>query len=392
MFRKFWLLFAQAVTVVLAVLMVINTLKPDLLHLTWPQSSDNLALTTLSTTPIERSPGKQLASFSAAVKRAMPSVVSIYTSKEVKTQRPPLMDDPVFRYFFGGEGEGQMQKSSALGSGVIVNESGLILTNAHVVEAADEIEVALSDNRRTKAKLIGTDPESDLAVIKIDLPNLPTITFGAKEQMQVGDVVLAIGNPFGVGQTVTMGIISALSRNHLGINTFENFIQTDAAINPGNSGGALIDINGNMVGLNTAIYSRTPGGASLGIGFAIPASTAKNVLEQLVRNGSVIRGWIGVSVQDLSNELAQSFKLSIRQGALISGVMNDSPAAKAGIKTGDVLVAINDKVVTDSTSMLSLISGLSPGSSAQLKLIRSRKDIELKIVVGKRPKPQRNEN
>jgi len=392
MFRKFWLLFAQAVTVVLAVLMVINALKPDLLHLTWPQSSDNLALTTLSTTPIERSPGKQLASFSAAVKRAMPSVVSIYTSKEVKTQRPPLMDDPVFRYFFGGEGEGQMQKSSALGSGVIVNESGLILTNAHVVEAADEIEVALSDNRRTKAKLIGTDPESDLAVIKIDLPNLPTITFGANEQMQVGDVVLAIGNPFGVGQTVTMGIISALSRNHLGINTFENFIQTDAAINPGNSGGALIDINGNMVGLNTAIYSRTPGGASLGIGFAIPASTAKNVLEQLVRNGSVIRGWIGVSVQDLSNELAQSFKLSIRQGALISGVMNDSPAAKAGIKTGDVLVAINDKVVTDSTSMLSLISGLSPGSSAQLKLIRSRKDIELKIVVGKRPKPQRNEN
>jgi serine protease DegQ len=253
MFRKFWLLFAQAVTVVLAVLMVINTLKPDLLHLTWPQSSDNLALTTLSTTPIERSPGKQLTSFSAAVKRAMPSVVSIYTSKEVKTQRPPLMDDPVFRYFFGGEGEGQMQKSSALGSGVIVNESGLILTNAHVVEAADEIEVALSDNRRTKAKLIGTDPESDLAVIKIDLPNLPTITFGANEQMQVGDVVLAIGNPFGVGQTVTMGIISALSRNHLGINTFENFIQTDAAINPGNSGGALIDINGNMVGLNTAI-------------------------------------------------------------------------------------------------------------------------------------------
>jgi serine protease DegQ len=392
MFRKFWLLFAQAVTVVLAVLMVINALKPDLLHLTWPQSSDNLALTTLSTTPIERSPGRQLASFSSAVKRAMPSVVSIYTSKEVKTQRPPLMDDPVFRYFFGGEGEGQMQKSSALGSGVIVNESGLILTNAHVVEAADEIEVALSDNRRTKAKLIGTDPESDLAVIKIDLPNLPTITFGANEQMQVGDVVLAIGNPFGVGQTVTMGIISALSRNHLGINTFENFIQTDAAINPGNSGGALIDINGNMVGLNTAIYSRTPGGASLGIGFAIPASTAKNVLEQLVRNGSVIRGWIGVSVQDLSNELAQSFKLSIRQGALISGVMNDSPAAKAGIKTGDVLVAINDKVVTDSTSMLSLISGLSPGSSAQLKLIRSRKDIELKIVVGKRPKPQRNEN
>lgn len=392
MFRKFWLLFAQAVTVVLAVLMVINALKPDLLHLTWPQSSDNLALTTLSTTPIERSPGRQLASFSSAVKRAMPSVVSIYTSKEVKTQRPPLIDDPVFRYFFGGEGEGQMQKSSALGSGVIVNESGLILTNAHVVEAADEIEVALSDNRRTKAKLIGTDPESDLAVIKIDLPNLPTITFGANEQMQVGDVVLAIGNPFGVGQTVTIGIISALSRNHLGINTFENFIQTDAAINPGNSGGALIDINGNMVGLNTAIYSRTPGGASLGIGFAIPASTAKNVLEQLVRNGSVIRGWIGVSVQDLSNELAQSFKLSIRQGALISGVMNDSPAAKAGIKTGDVLVAINDKVVTDSTSMLSLISGLSPGSSAQLKLIRSHKDIELKIVVGKRPKPQRNEN
>ena len=269
---------------------------------------------------------------------------------------------------------------------MIVSEQGYILTNAHVVEAADEIEVALADNRRAKAKVIGTDPETDLAVIKIDLPKLPVITFGQSEQAQVGDMVLAIGNPFGVGQTVTFGIISAIARNHLGINTFENFIQTDAAINPGNSGGALVDISGNMIGINTAIYSRTPGGASLGIGFAIPAATAKLVLDQLVQTGTVTRGWIGVAVQELTPELAQSLKIGEPRGTLISEVFSGTPADQAGMKTGDVLIAVDGKPVTDSTGMLTLISAIAPGASATLKVIRAQKTIDLKVTVGKRPR------
>ncbi len=331
-------------------------------------------------------PGAKLTSFSEAVKLAMPTVVNIYTSKEIKAQRPPFMDDPVFRYFFGGEGESPPQKSNNLGSGVIVSEKGYILTNAHVVEAADEIEVALADNRRARAKVIGTDPETDLAVIKIDLPKLPAITFAQSDQAQVGDLVLAIGNPFGVGQTVTFGIISALSRNRLGINTFENFIQTDAAINPGNSGGALVDIHGNMLGINTAIYSRTPGGASLGIGFAIPAATAKQVLDQLVQTGTVTRGWIGVAVQEISAELAESLKLPSTRGTLITEVFSATPADQAGMKTGDVLVAVDGKPVVDSASMLTLISAIAPGSAATLKVLRAQKELELKVTMGKRPK------
>ena len=386
MLRKFWLYFAQAVTICLALLFVVTTLRPDLLPWT-PRAAPAVAKVAA---PALAAPaaatGARLTSFSEAAKRAMPTVVNIYTSKEVKVQRQPFMDDPVFRYFFGGDGEGQSQKSSNLGSGVIVSDQGYILTNAHVVEAADEIEVALADNRRAKAKVIGTDPETDLAVIKIDLPKLPAITFGQSETAQVGDLVLAIGNPFGVGQTVTFGIISALARSHLGINTFENFIQTDAAINPGNSGGALVDINGNMIGINTAIYSRTPGGASLGIGFAIPAATAKLVLDQLVQTGTVTRGWIGVAVQDLTEELAESLKLADQKGTLITEVFSDTPADKAGMKTGDLLIAVDGKPVTDSSSMLTLISAIAPGSGALLKVIRAQKEVELKVTVGKRPK------
>jgi serine protease DegQ len=386
MIRKFWLLFAQAVTVSLALLFVINTLRPDLLA--W-NSRPAAPLTKAAAPAPAVSPAGKLTSFSEAAKRAMPTVVNIYTSKEVKAQRQPFMDDPVFRYFFGGENEGPAQKSSNLGSGVIVSEQGYILTNAHVVEAADEIEVALADNRRAKAKVIGTDPETDLAVIKIDLPKLPAIAFGQSDQTQVGDLVLAIGNPFGVGQTVTFGIVSALARSRLGINTFENFIQTDAAINPGNSGGALVDINGNMIGINTAIYSRTPGGASLGIGFAIPAATAKQVLDQLVQTGTVTRGWIGVAVQDLTDELAESLKLPEARGTLITEVFNGTPAAQAGMKSGDVLVAVDGKPVTDSSSMLTLISAIAPGSGAALKVIRAQKEVELKVTVGTRPKVSR---
>ena len=388
MLKKFWLFFAQAVTICIAVLFVITTLRPDLLPWNAPPPAPVAKVAApVAVVP----PGGRLASFSEAVKRAMPTVVNIYTSKEVKAQRTPFMDDPVFRYFFGGEGESQggAQKSNNLGSGVIVSDQGYIHTNAHVVEAADEIEVALSDNRRAKAKVIGTDPDTDLAVIKIDLPKLPAITFGQSDQAQVGDMVLAIGNPFGVGQTVTMGIISALARSHLGINTFENFIQTDAAINPGNSGGALVDINGHMIGINTAIYSRTPGGASLGIGFAIPAAAAKQVLDQLVQTGTVTRGWIGVAVQDLNSELAESLKLAEARGTLITEVFSGTPADQGGMKAGDVLVAVDGKPVTDSASMLTLISAIAPGTNAALKVIRAQKDVELKITVGKRPKVAR---
>ena len=387
MLRKFWLFFAQAVTLCLAGLFVISTLRPDLLTFNRPAS---VPVKLAAPVPVVANPASaRMLTFSEAAKRAMPAVVNIYTSKDVKARHAPFMDDPVFRYFFGGEGDAPAQKSNNLGSGVIVSELGYILTNAHVIEAADEIEVALADNRRARAKVIGADPETDLAVIKIDLPKLPAIAFGQSEQAQVGDVVLAIGNPFGVGQTVTMGIVSALSRSHLGINTFENFIQTDAAINPGNSGGALVDINGNMLGINTAIYSRTPGGASLGIGFAIPVATAKQVFDQLVATGSVTRGWIGVAVQELTPELAESLKLADTKGTLISEIFSGTPADQAGMKPGDVLIAVDGKPVLDSASMLTLISAIAPGTAATLKVIRAQKEVDLKVTVGKRPKAQR---
>jgi serine protease DegQ len=297
------------------------------------------------------------------------------------------MNDPLFRRFFGDQLDGDTQHSSSLGSGVIIGPEGYILTNHHVIEAADEIEVALADGRKSPARIVGTDPETDLAVVKINLAQLPAVTFGNPGKLAVGDMVLAIGNPFGVGQTVTMGIVSALGRSHLGISTFENFIQTDAAINPGNSGGALVDSSGNLVGINSAIYSRT--GGSLGIGFAIPADLAKQVMEQIVRTGSVTRGWIGVEVQDVTPDVAESFKLPTPNGALIAGVVPNAPAHKAGIKPGDVLVAVNTSPVLDSTSMLNLIAALEPGKDTTLKILRGGKEIEIKVNVGKRPKQPR---
>lgn len=301
------------------------------------------------------------------------------------------MDDPFFKKFFGDQFEDQQQddKQSSLGSGVIVSPQGYILTNNHVVEAADEIEVALADGRKASAKVVGTDPETDLAVIKINLPNLPAITLAHVEQATVGDIVLAIGNPFGVGQTVTMGIISALGRNHLGINTFENFIQTDAAINPGNSGGALVDTNGNLLGINTAIYSRT--GGNLGIGFAIPVSTAKTVMEAIINHGQVVRGWIGVEPQDITPELAESFGLTKKTGAIIAGVLKNGPADKAGMKPGDILISVEDKPVTDTTEMLNLIAQLVPGQKAKMTVLRKAQETTLEIVVGKRPPLKREE-
>jgi serine protease DegQ len=382
--RKLWLIFAQTATISLAVLFVVSTLRPDLLSF----GGRNGGVVTIREN--QNSPGAaSLGSYSVAARKAMGAVVNIFTTKDVKTQRQPFMDDPVFRRFFGDQFDGETQRSSSLGSGVIVGAEGFILTNHHVIEGANEIEIALADGRKLPARVVGTDPDTDIAVLKVDNKDLPSITFGQSENLKVGDVVLAVGNPFGVGQTVTMGIVSALGRSHLGINTFENFIQTDAAINPGNSGGALVDSSGNLVGVNSAIYSRS--GGNLGIGFAIPVSIARQVLDQIIAAGSVTRGWIGVEVQDLTPELAESFKLPDTNGTLIAGVLKNGPADRAGVKPGDILVGVESKPVTDSSSMLNLVAALQPGKLATLRLLRSGAEIKLKVTVGKRPRPQRRE-
>src|SRR5476651_179927 len=318
MLRRFWLFFAQAVTVLLALMFIVATLKPQ-----WLQRQGTfgkqLAEPIVALQEVAPSIGSRPAqsSYADGAQKAMPAVVNVFSSKDGTLPPDPRAKDPLFRYFFGDKNKrkGDETPASNLGSGVIVSSEGYILTNQHVVDGADQIEVALADGRTSSAKVIGVDPETDLAVLKINMTNLPTITLGRMDQTRVGDVVLAIGNPFGVGQTVTMGIVSALGRNHLGINTFENFIQTDAAINPGNSGGALVDVNGNLLGINSAIYTRT--GGSQGIGFAIPSNLAKQVMEQLIENGSVTRGWVGIGVQDLTPELADTLKLPKINGALI---------------------------------------------------------------------------
>jgi Do/DeqQ family serine protease len=381
--HRLWLIFAQAATVAVAVLFVVSTFRPE-----WLPSRAAPPLAVVQQAP-STGPLPAVAaggSFHAAVRRAQPSVVNIFTSKEIQSPRHPLLNDPLFRRFFGEQPPEDGQRASSLGSGVIVSSTGYVLTNHHVVEAADEIEVALQDGKKLLAKVVGNDPETDLAVLRVDAENLPAITFGSSDALKVGDVVLAIGNPFGVGQTVTGGIVSALGRTGLGINTFENFIQTDAAINPGNSGGALVDAGGNLVGINTAIFSRS--GGNLGIGFAIPVSTAKMVLEQIVKSGSVTRGWIGVEVQEITPTVAESFRLESTRGALIAGVLRGGPADKAGIKPGDVLLEVEGKPVSDPTAMLNLVAALPPGQGARMKLRRNGKDIEADITVGRRPKPQ----
>jgi len=376
--RKFWLIFAQTVTISLAVLFVMQLFNPNILGM-----RDKTVLVKQAetrTNPVAPN------SYSVAAKKAMPSVVNIFTSKQITAPSQPRIDDPRFQDFFGDPSDGQTRRENSLGSGVIVSSQGLILTNNHVVEAADEIEIALADGRTMPGRVVGTDPETDLAVIKVDMKNLPAITFGRSEQTNVGDIVLAIGNPYGIGETVTQGIISALGRNHLGINTFENFIQTDAPINPGNSGGALIDADGNLVGINSAIFSRD--GGSLGIGFAIPVSLAKQVMEQIIRQGSVTRGWIGIEAQDITPELAESFKLKTARGSLIAGILRNSPADRAGLKPGDILLEINGREVTDSSTMLNLISSLKPEKPAALKIMRDQNEMNIAITVGKRPRPQ----
>ncbi len=375
--KRSWLFFSQVVTVLLAAYFVVATLKPEWLNRRSPLGSTVSLIEAPAPAPGTLPPG----SFAAAAKRAAPAVVSINTSKAF---RHPNSNDPWFRFFFGDRG-GETQ--AGLGSGVIVSPDGYILTNNHVVEGADAIEVILNDSRRTQAKVIGTDPDTDLAILKIELDKLPVIVLGSSDALQVGDQVLAIGNPFGVGQTVTSGIVSALGRNQLGINTFENFIQTDAAINPGNSGGALVDITGNLMGINTAIYSRS--GGSMGIGFAIPVSTAKLVLEGIVRDGQVTRGWIGVEPNNLSPELAETFGVKTTQGVIITGVLQNGPAAQAGLRPGDVIVDVAGKPIGNVSELLSSVAALRPGTATAFVVLRREERLKIDVTPGTRPRPQR---
>src|SRR2546421_357672 len=377
---RLWLIFSQAATIAVALLFVISTFRPE-----WLPARPASSPPVIQSSPAVSAPARA-ASYSDAVQRAAASVVNISTLKEVRSPRHPLLNDPIFRRFFGDQLPDEAQKASSLGSGVIVSTKGYVLTNHHVVEGADEIEVTLADGKKLLAKLVGNDPDTDLAVLRVDLDNLPAIAFASSESLRVGDVVLAIGSPFGFSQSVTSGIVSALGRTGLGINTFENFIQTDAAINPGNSGGPLIDATGNLVGVNTAIFSSSPTGGSMGIGLAI--STAKMVVEQIVRSGSVTRGWIGVEAQAINPAVAESFKLGSTRGALIAGVLRGGPADKAGVKPGDVLLEVQGKPVADPTGMLNLIAALAPGQSAKIKLKRHGQDLDATITVGRRPKPQ----
>jgi serine protease DegQ len=397
--RRLWLLFAQATTVGLGLLFVVSTLRPQWLgrysvtaEQPAPAAAHAAAVATAATsaaTGVRQVPMSDVAprvsaigSYSDAARLAMPAVVSVYTSKQVKRSGPS--DDPMLRQFFA-DPSGEPQRVISLGSGVIASPDGYILTNNHVVQAGDEIAVALTDGRRVPAHLVGADPDTDLAVLKVELQNLPAITFGRSETLRVGDVVLAIGNPFDVGQTVTMGIVSALGRTNLGINTLENFIQTDAAINQGNSGGALIDSNGLLIGINTAIFSRS--GGSVGIGFAIPTSIVTHVMDQIVHTGRVHHGFFGIEPYDITPELVDAMRLKRSDGVVVNGVLRNAPAGRAGMEPGDILLSINGSAVTDSRSMLNQIAQLEPGTSAAVRVLREAHEVDLSITVGERPPP-----
>lgn len=396
MARRLWLLFAQATTLALAALFVVATLRPqwlsqigqgsDELRLIVPAQPDLAASLLQSTSPAP------VSSLREAAARAMPAVVYVFTRQRVEAPPShPFLNDPLFRRFFGDQfpaprGNGAPQ-TSGLGSGVIVSPEGYILTNHHVIEGSDQIEVALADGRRATAKVVGTDPDTDLAVLKTNLGSLPVIRFGKPSEMRVGDTVLAIGNPFGVGLTVTQGIVSAVGRNQLNINTFENFIQTDAAINPGNSGGALVDANGDLIGINTAIYSR--GGGSIGLGFAISADMAKQVMESLIRAGRVSRGFIGVELQDVNREIAETFKLPKTEGSIVAAVQNGGPADRAGLKAGDVVVAVNETPSRNTAELLALVAALQPGQKAALQIFRNGRPQIYEVTVTERPAPVR---
>jgi serine protease DegQ len=375
--KKFWLLFAQACTLCVAALFVVSTLRPDLL----PRLAGRNAVVLLQQPAPEPSPA--VASYADAASKAMPAVVNIYTSKSLPS-RNSLVDDSILQRFFPELAKAlPSARTTSLGSGVIVAAEGYILTNHHVIDGADDIEVVLADGRELHARVRGVDRETDLAVLKADGDHLPAITFGTMEHLRVGDVVLAIGNPFGFGNTVTMGIVSALGRNHLGVNRFEDFIQTDAPINPGNSGGALVDTAGNLVGINSTIFSQS--GVSMGIGFAIPVSLAQTVLEQIIKEGEVTRGWLGFLPEAITREAALSMSLPRADGVIVRELAANGPAGRAGMQVHDVVVEIAGKPTPDVPRLFARIAELRPGTNAKVKVLRDGKTLDLDVVVAKRP-------
>jgi serine protease DegS len=366
----------------LAVAFIVLLLRPDLLGRGNPVVEINEVGKTERFNLTAIPPTGQV-SYASAVDIAAPAVINVYTTKVITERANPLFNDPFFRYFFGDRLAPRKRLENSLGSGVIVSEKGYVLTNYHVIEGADEIQVALRDGRSAEAEIAGTDPESDLAVLKIELDKLPTMTFASSDDLKVGDVVLAIGNPFGVGQTVTMGIVSATGRDRLGINVFENFIQTDAAINPGNSGGALINPYGHLVGINTAIFSRS--GGYQGIGFAIPVSSAIDVMQQIIETGHVTRGWLGIEVQDITPQLAESFGLKDTQGVIVAGILRNGPAANAGLQPGDIIKEIDGEPMRDSRDVMNVIAKTAPEEKVTITIVRQGKKKEIQAAVGKRP-------
>jgi serine protease Do len=333
--------------------------------------------------------------FSSVLKPVLPAVVNIHSSRVVKPHQDgamPFSNDPFFQQFFGNQfGQQQMrpEREQSLGSGVIITSDGTILTNNHVIDGATDIEVQLSDKREFKAKLVGTDPRTDVAVLKIDASGLPTLAIGDSSRLQVGDMIFAVGDPFGVGETATMGIVSATGRSGLGIENYEDFIQTDAPINPGNSGGAMIDLHGNLIGINTAIA--TGGGeGSVGIGFAIPINMARSVMDQLVSHGKVVRGYLGLVPQDVTPQIAKQFGLTEPGGALIGEISPDSPAAKAGLKRGDVILKVNGDSVNSANDLRLRISQSAPGTNVKLDLFRDGKNQNVDVTLGELPEKEAN--
>jgi serine protease DegQ len=377
--RKLWLVFAQAVTVTLAALFVVSLVKPD--WLAWrAQVVEVRESVAGGTAVVQPATGARL-SFSDAAKRAIPAVVNISATRQVK-RRNPLLEDPAFQRFFGDRFNLPPETQLSLGSGVIVSREGYILTNDHVVDGVTDIQVTLNDGRTLAGKIVGTDTETDLAVVRVSATGLTPITFGQSDRAQVGDVVLAIGDPFSVGQTVTMGIVSAVGREIGSANPFGSFIQTDAAINPGNSGGALVDTAGNLIGINTLIFSRS--GGYQGIGFAIPVSLAKRVMEQIIETGTVTRGWFGVDVADITPELAESLGLKGTRGAIVGAIERGSPAEKGGMKLGDVIMSIGGRATGDVSTALNAIAEVPPGKSVSVKVLRRNQELSLDVMVGKR--------
>ncbi len=379
-FTKFALFLFQFVAIGLAAAFIILILKPDLLNNIRPKVEIRQHTPTEAEHAVTHTNYTAPFSYATAVKQAAPSVVNIYTAKVV--ERKPSAED-LFRYYFNGTAPESSRVETSLGSGVIMTSQGHIITNNHVISGATEIQVLLNDGRNASAKVVGTDPETDLAILKTDLDKPPVITIGGSDSLQVGDVVLAIGNPYGVGQTVTQGIISATGRKRLGLNTFENFIQTDAAINPGNSGGALINPRGELIGINSAIFSKS--GGSQGIGFAIPVNLARRVMTEIIEKGHVVRGWLGVRLRDLPAEIAQSLNLSTAGGVIITGLFEDGPALSSGLQAGDILLRVNDQPIFDVRSLLDAVAIQQPGTTVTLDGQREERKFSVEVEVAQRP-------